>query len=524
MHKEFNITGVCIPGKHYMVDISDKLKSILKMVERGDYFVINRPRQYGKTTTLFLLRRELEKDRNYLVLDVSFEGIDEPTYKDQKLFIPVFLELIKKSLGYSNETKLIDLINDEGLIQNFSTLNSLITKLVEKSKRRVVFLIDEVDKASNNRLFLDFLGMLRAKFLDRNQGRDHTFHSVILAGVHDVKTLKLKIRGDEDAKYNSPWNIAVNFKVDMSFSRQEITTMIDEYAADRHVELDISFFSEKLFYYTGGYPFLVSYLCKIIDEEILPGKTEKKWEPIDLEKAIQIALKEENTNFESLITNLENNSELYNFVFSLIIDGAEFNYNPDHSIIRFGMIYGILMNDNGNVRVHNRVYEQRIYNFMSSGLEISAATSSKNLTGKFLDESGNLDIKKIFKKFQEFIKDQYNRKDHNFIERNGRLLFLAFIRPILNGRGFDFKEVQVSEEKRLDVVVTFDNKKYIIELKIWRGEMYHKAGIIQLCEYLNLQNEETGYLLVFDIRKESGLIGKSEILNVEGKQIVVSWV
>ena len=46
--KEFNTTGLCNPNKHYMVDISDKLENIKKLVEKEKYFIINRPRQYGK--------------------------------------------------------------------------------------------------------------------------------------------------------------------------------------------------------------------------------------------------------------------------------------------------------------------------------------------------------------------------------------------------------------------------------------------------------------------------------------------
>ncbi|WP_268906370.1 hypothetical protein [Clostridium hydrogenum] len=43
--KEFNVTGLCIPQKHYMVDISLKLHKIIEMVDKGTYFTINRPRQ-----------------------------------------------------------------------------------------------------------------------------------------------------------------------------------------------------------------------------------------------------------------------------------------------------------------------------------------------------------------------------------------------------------------------------------------------------------------------------------------------
>ena len=48
------------------------------------------------------------------------------------------------------------------------------------------------------------------------QGMNYTFHSVILAGVYDIKNLKLKLRPDAEKKYNSPWNIAADFNVDMT--------------------------------------------------------------------------------------------------------------------------------------------------------------------------------------------------------------------------------------------------------------------------------------------------------------------
>jgi hypothetical protein len=53
MSKKFNITGNCRAEKHYMADVSKKLERVYAMVEAGDYFIINRPRQYGKTTMLF---------------------------------------------------------------------------------------------------------------------------------------------------------------------------------------------------------------------------------------------------------------------------------------------------------------------------------------------------------------------------------------------------------------------------------------------------------------------------------------
>ena len=48
MRRKFNITGSCNPERHYMVDISGRVAQMRAMVERGDYFCVNRARQYGK--------------------------------------------------------------------------------------------------------------------------------------------------------------------------------------------------------------------------------------------------------------------------------------------------------------------------------------------------------------------------------------------------------------------------------------------------------------------------------------------
>lgn len=122
----------------------------------------------------------------------------------------------------------------------------------------------------------------------------------------------------------------------------------------------------------------------------------------------------------------------------------------------------------------------------------------------------------------QFMKEQYSSKDQEFIEHHGRLLFLAFIKPIINGVGFDFKEVQISEEKRLDVVITYNNFKYIIEMKIWRGQKYHQGGVNQLCDYLDINSLDKGYLVIFNFNKNKEF--KEERIRVQGKDIFGVYV
>lgn len=512
--KKFNVTGTCIPEKHYMVDVSDKLDSILKLVDNEEYFIINRPRQYGKTTTLYLLTEKLSGMKEYLPIKISFEGIGDLVFEKEQEFSKAFLQILADYFLINDEKISEYLEEQKDRVENFIDLSRVITKFIMKIKRKIVLMIDEVDKSSNNQLFLSFLGMLRNKYLLRNEGRDYTFHSVILAGVHDVKTLKLKIRDDEEHKYNSPWNIASDFDVDMSFSIDEIKTMLNDYTENKKVDLDKEYFAEKLYFYTSGYPFLVSKLCKIIDEKIMP-KDNLKWEKAYLEVAVKEILKESNTNFDSLIGNIENNKELQELVRKIVLDGYEITYNQDNPLITMGIIYGIFKNSNDKVKINNRLYEQRIYNYMTSLIETNLKLEFHNKKEMYLNLDGSLNIKKILIKFQEFMKHEYSRRRDPFLEEDGRLVFLAFLAPIINGTGFAFKEVKGGEEKRFDIVITYNKKMYILELKIWRGQEYHKKGLIQLGKYLDQYGLKEGYLLIFDLRKSKNFTENKEEISID---------
>lgn len=83
-----------------------------------------------------------------------------------------------------------------------------------------------------------------------------TMQSVILAGIYDINNLKLKVRLDLEHQYNSPWNIAADFNVDMSFSISDIGGMLEEYEGDFHTNMDIKAIAEMIYEYTDGYPFI----------------------------------------------------------------------------------------------------------------------------------------------------------------------------------------------------------------------------------------------------------------------------
>lgn len=529
MQKRFNDTGVCIPSQHYMVDTSAKLKKIIQLIEWGEYFTINRPRQFGKTTTLFLLAKQLNLRDDCVALKISFEGMDVDTHQHVDKFIKFFLSMFIREFEFLHDSQLAQFTTH--YLEKTNTLLALsefitILKRDRLPQTSLVLLIDEVDKSSNNQLFPDFLSILRDKYLQQREGRDHSFQSVILAGVHDIKTLKTKIRSDaEGGKYNSPWNIAIDFKVDLSFAADEIETMLQDYCIDKQIQLDKTAIAQRLHYYTAGYPYLVSKLCKFIDEDIVPNRLEKNWFVDDVETAFKMIVKESYTTtlFDSLIKNLENNQELYELIFHLVINGKSLTFTIANPAINLAYLYGILKpSQQEHCQIHNRIFEQRIYAYMISKSMQTQYGDINGFGGPEYFSADGLDIKLILQRFQVFMQENYAKPDKQFIEREGRLLFLAFLKPILNGRGFEFKEPVVGDERRMDIVITCQNQREVIELKRWYGEKYHQKGLQQLSDYLELYGLKRGYLLIYDFNK--GKVYKEQEILFQDKEIFAVWV
>ena len=331
MKKYFNVTGPCNRERHYMVDISTRLQEIKSLIDNGDYFVINRARQYGKTTILKNLKNFLEDE--YLVLSISFEGFTYDVFQSENIFCQRVFKLLYTSMVYGNSgiipKALIDecrsMFHTEREYIDLWTLSDFISRLCMQINKPTVLMIDEVDQASNQQIFLAFLGTLRDQYINRSERP--VFQSVILAGVYDIKNLKLKIRSEQEHQYNSPWNIAAKFDIDMSFTPEDIQGMLIEYANDREIVFDYNRTSKLIYDYTCGYPFLVSAICKIIDEQIFLQHPEYAWKMEGIMEAIHLLLKQPNTLFDDMIKHLAEYPELENILQNILFEGQDYPFN-----------------------------------------------------------------------------------------------------------------------------------------------------------------------------------------------------
>jgi len=518
--RKFNVTGTRIPEEDYMVDISGKIAQIKKLIDNRCYFTINRARQYGKTTTLSRLHKTLSAE--YICARISFQSMGDEEFASPEKFCLSFMQHIQEALQFTDVDKdYADKWLDKN-VTTFPLLNRHIRELCKNKK--VVLMIDEVDRTSHNRVFLNFISMLRDKFLLRKESMDYTFHSVILVGVYDIKNIKLKLINEglhtpaevEGKILNSPWNIAVNFDIDMSFNPTEISTMLNEYEADHKTGMDITAISEEIYKYTSGYPFLVSRICQCIDESL-----DKDWTVNGVRKAVRILLDEKNTLFDDVFKNLENNKELNKFIYELLILGAfkpYVNYDP---VVSTGDRYGFFkkqINGSDRVAISNKIFELLMTDYYIA----KDLRDKKQITGVLhtdVIKDGKFDMELCLRKFAEHYSELYNQKDLEFIERECRLLFLSYLKPLINGQGFYHIESEFTDLRRMDIVVDFGRDQFIIELKLWRGEQYEREAYEQLLGYMDSKKALTGYLLIFDFRKESNRHTKTKWIEINGKRI-----
>jgi hypothetical protein len=160
--------------------------------------------------------------------------------------------------------------------------------------------------------------------------------------------------------------------------------------------------------------------------------------------------------------------------------------------------------DDKQVVIHNQIFEIVISKYMIT--KDSREKKERRVTGILKQDvvkDGRFDMELCLRKFAKHYRELFNESDLAFLERQGKMLFLSYIAPLLNGDGFYHLESQLSDLRRMDIVVDYNHEQFIIELKIWHGEEAHEAAYEQLAGYLRSKGAARGYLVTFDLRKSA---------------------
>lgn len=514
--REFNITGKIIPAQHYFVDLTPQIDKLMVLAGKGVYFVINRPRQFGKTTILDFFARRLLASGSYALVLISFETFTQRANITEAEFYLKVAKLIFDALGIAGISPADEHLSASA-VNNRDTFFDWIRQLCKSLPHRLVVLIDEIDAVPET-VVIGFLAGLREMYLERD--RKPAPHRVGLAGVHDAKNLKARIRDASQALGSaSPFNIAVDYELP-PFSRENIEQYFSQHTEETGREFDAAVIT-RVHHVTSGHPWLVSILAKSLVETLVPDRHQKIL-PDRAGAAIQKLINSRNPNFESLFKNARKPG-----IFSIVLDLLEgkrhrYNIHQDDDV-DLGVKYGIFAEQNQQLSLANLIYAQVLYQHFEKDLR-QLDINDLVVDSRFVDASGHLDFQLVLDKFQAFMKSKGTAaaKHPSFAEATGQLLLLSYLDLLVNGKGWTFKEVQ-SGEGRIDVVCCYKDQKEVVELKLWYGASAYDKGAEQLARYLESENLDRGFLVIFDRRDNAQKVYSFSEFEINNKKIQ-AWV
>lgn len=244
----------------------------------------------------------------------------------------------------------------------------------------------------------------------------------------------------------------------------------------------------------------------MIDEQIMGvgmfREKGKAWGKEGVAESVKILLREPNTLFDDMVKQLNEYPELSRMLQHILFDGQDYPYNSYNHSIGIGSMFGFVAEKEEKVCVANRIFEMHMYNYFIS--EEIAANDEQRIVSPDKNQfvkNGFLDMELVLKKFLEYYAEICQDDDETFLEENARRLFLLYLKPIINGTGNYYVEARTRNRRRTDVIVDYLGRQYIIEMKIYHGEEYNRKGEEQLADYLEIYQQEKGYLLSFNFNK-----------------------
>ena len=495
----FETRGPVYPEDNYVVARRDELADFVKRIERGRYIVLFAPRQTGKTTFFQNALDFLEVEGStYFPIQLNFEGyVDSDAdafYRSLCKEICKEIKSVFQKRGKSPSDALnrflanIQITEAISMREFFEDLGGLL------ENQRFVVIIDEFDSIPRDAI-RGFLHSLRQIYLSR---RTRCPHSLGIIGVKDITQLNYD-------RSISPFNIQDEFKLP-NFTPEQVEELLSQYTD----EVGQPFTPETIaaiHKQTAGQPVLVNRFAQILTEEMDIPKSE----PITMahfsEAHVQL-LREGHTNIDHLITNIHKDRRFETLLMKIASydEGVRFSLYNEH--INELATYGVIAEGaDGMCEIINPIYHYCIMDAFKpivNGLE-QEYLPEDNRAGfaDYLTPDGQIQMAALLDNFRDFIARvgfkilQVPDTPQEYV---GQHLLFAYLEQFVQSVGGTmYFEVQTGRG-RMDLLICHNQRKYIVETKIWGGDRRYQAGKVQLAAYVKLEGAEAGYYVVFDHR------------------------
>lgn len=502
--KSFNTIGFCSPEQHYMADVGDKVRRLVRMADGGKYCSLLGPRQSGKTSMLFQLRWEL-LDR-YYVLYASFR-IPKASFGSSQAFVQALVSELdaRMEAGGVPQTLLqewnsMPLEGETWDRSPFDCLTQRLRKLCAKADRGVVLLLDGPDECPNLVILNKLLAVLRDEYQRAQELGEPALRSVILAGVRDVRSLKEIDRYGEETERASPWTIASKLSLDLNLSEKAIAGMLADYEADSQTGMDVQAMAALLQEYTAGQPFLVSRFCQAMDEKAEEeGDPEQVWSREGFLETVRQMLDESNPFFDGLLALLKQENGLKNRIWRHLMNGEVQEFNRYNQEVSLGVDAGLLINRNGMVAVSSRYLEMYLTHWCLSQerLDDSLLEAARGLR-KTSIRAGKLDLEQVLQDYRMEYSVRYGFNKGGYESTIRMRTFQTFLSVLLSNWGIFYVDPDTRENGRMDIWIEIPGQRYIVEVCVWGRNRGEDDKEIVMRDYLDRYNLQEGYMLGYN--------------------------
>ena len=502
--RRFGTQGPVNPEKHYIVSRVAETADFINRVKEGRYIVLFAPRQTGKTTFFrWAVEALATQDATYFPIQLNFEEYEDYTSADfydslhrevckeiRRVFQRREAALSQTLAQFLADTKIIDHVSMREFFEELVGFLGHYTNW-----QQVVLIIDEFDAIPRTAI-KGFLRSLRHIYLS-NEVR--CLHSVGIAGVKGITQLNYD-------RSISPFNIQDEFRLP-NFTFEQVQELLEQYTNEVG-QIFAPEVIESIHRQTAGQPVLVNRFAQILTEELDIRKNETITMGYFANAHIQL-LRGQNTNIDHLTTNIRKNPRFESVLMRIMARAEGVDFNLDDDIISELATYGVIKEGtDGMCEVLNPIYLYRILRVFKptvNGLEqeyFPEDTDDKRR--EYLTPTGQIEMASLLDNFRDFIA----RAGFRILqvpdtpqESVGRHLLLAYLDEFVRlVGGMMHIEVQTGRG-RMDLILTHNHRKYIVETKVWRGDRRYQAGKKQLAAYLKLEGATEGYYVVFDHRQ-----------------------
>ena len=513
--RRFGTQGPVNPEQHYVVPRTAELTEFIKRVREGRYIVIFAPRQTGKTT--FFQRAVVAltaEDFTYFPIQLNFEiYVDcdrSEFYEFLTKQICKEIERVFQRRGETLDESLkhfldnVQITNHLSMMEFFEQVQPFLKH--GENWQRVVLIIDEFDGIPTSAL-KGFLHAFRHTYV-----ADTTLqcpHSLGIVGVKNITQL------DYDRSV-SPFNIQDDFALP-NFTLAQVQELLGQYTAEVGQDFAPEAI-ESIHKQTGGQPFLVNRFAQILTEELDVPKTEALT-MTHFSQAHGQLLDERNTNIEHLLTNVRRDPRFQTVLMRIVSYENSVPFNSNNEVINELATYGVITKGTDRkCEIVNPIYLYCIvqaFKPLVNGLERDYFPEDTD-GFEYLTSDRHIQMERLLDNFRDFIARvgfrilQVPETPQEFIGQH--LLFAYLDQFVTSVNAAMYMEVPTGRG-RMDLIVLHNQRKYIVETKIWRSERSYSQGKQQLAAYLSTEGVTDGYYVVFDYREIPEPRAETETIN-----------